>query len=70
MSKLQTLAGNEGMTVDEMLENATFDSVAPGICSNPGCEYSTSVEPDQSKGFCESCGTQTVQSCLVLAGIL
>ena len=29
------------------------------ICVNPGCEYTT-----------ENCGTQTVKSCLVLAGLI
>jgi hypothetical protein len=68
--KLEILAENEGMTVEEMLEQATFDSVAKGICSEPGCDYTTEVEPDQDKGYCEGCGGQTVKSCLVLAGVI
>ena len=70
MSKLEELADVEGMTVNEMLEEATFDSVAKGICTNPDCDYTTEVEPDSSSGYCEICGTQTVQSCLVLAGMM
>jgi hypothetical protein len=54
----------------DMLEHATFDSVAPAICSNEGCDYSTEMEPDQDRGWCEECGTNTVVSCLILAGII
>jgi hypothetical protein len=70
MDKLNQLADLEGMEVDEMLEQATFDSVAKGICTNPDCDYTTEVEPDQTEGYCEACGTQTVQSCLILAGLI
>lgn len=70
-SKLSTLAEIEGYSdVMEMLEAATFDSVAPGICSNPNCDYSCEVEPDSDSGWCEICDTNTVQSCLVLASII
>jgi ssDNA-binding Zn-finger/Zn-ribbon topoisomerase 1 len=70
MTKLERLADEEGLDVDEMLEKATFDSIAPGICTNPDCNYTTTVEPDQTEGWCEDCQTNTVQSCLVLAGII
>ena len=51
------------------LEDIAFDSIAPGICLNPGCDYSTDVEPDQDRGYCEICETQSVKSALRLAGI-
>jgi hypothetical protein len=70
MSKLKDLAKIEGMSEEELLEQATFDSVAKGICTNPKCNYTTEVEPDQSKGYCEVCRTNTVQSCLVLARMI
>lgn len=70
MGKLDKLAEIEGMSVEEMLEEATFDSVAKGICVNPECDYTTQVEPDCREGFCENCRTQTVKSCLVLAGMI
>jgi len=54
----------------DMLEVATFDSVAPAICTNEGCGYTTNMEPDQDRGWCEICGTNTVKSCLILAGII
>ena len=69
MSKLETLAEIEGLDVDEMLEQATFECVAPAICMNPDCNYTTGMEPDQDKGWCEECGEGTVKSCLILAGI-
>jgi hypothetical protein len=69
-AKLKTLAEIEGMTVDELLEQGTYDSVAKGICMNPGCDYSTGVEPDQDEGWCEVCNTPTVKSALRLAGII
>lgn len=69
-NKLAMLAVIEGLTVEEMLEEATTDSVAKGICSEPGCDYTTEVEPDQAHGHCEQCGGQTVASCLVLAGMI
>jgi len=70
MSKIDKLAEIEGMTVEELLEEATFDSVAKGICTNPDCDYTTTVEPDQSRGWCEICDTQTVASCLILMGMI
>ena len=69
--KLKQLADSEGFdTVMAMLEAATFDSVSPGICTNPGCDYTTEVEPDQEKGWCEGCNQGTVASALVLAGLI
>ena len=71
MSKLQTLVELEGYSDEmELLEAATFDSVCPGICTNEGCEYTTEVEPDQGRGWCEECETHTVSSALMLAGII
>lgn len=68
---LQELTESEGYadTMD-MLQEATFDSVSPGICTNDGCGYTTEVEPDQSEGWCEICQTNTVKSALILGGII
>lgn len=65
---LKELAAYEGMTEMELLEDATYDSVVPGICLD--CGYSCGVEPDSSEGYCETCEKNSVQSCLVLAGII
>jgi len=69
MTKLERLARSEGLPVEEMLTQAFFDGKCPAICMNEGCNYTTNMEPDQSRGFCEVCGTNTVKSCLVLAKI-
>ena len=68
--KLNLLADIEGMDVMEMLEEATYDSVAKGICMNEDCDYTTIVEPDCDTGWCESCETNSVKSCLMIAGII
>ncbi len=68
--KLALLVEQWGMTEDEFVREYALDSVAPGICMADDCEYSTDVEPDQTEGWCESCGTQSVTSGLVLAGMI
>ena len=58
-------------SVDEFLRMATFDEFpggVPAICES--CGYSTMYEPDQDRGWCEECNTQTVVSGLVLAGLV
>lgn len=69
--KLDQLMEIEGYgDVVDLFAAVLSDSVSPGICINPGCDYSTEVEPDQDRCYCESCGTQTVQSALILAGLI
>ena len=71
MSKaLQKLSEIEGMSVEEMLEEAVYDSVAWGVCTNEGCSYTVQVEPDAMNYNCPECKTITVQSVCVLAGII
>lgn len=68
---LITLAQSEGFdTIDNLLEHAAFDSVSPAICVTDGCGYTTDMEPDQGEGWCEACGQNTVQSALILAGMI
>lgn len=67
---LEELLDAEGMDEEEMLENALFDGVSPGICKTPGCGYTTQVEPDSDSGWCEFCQDTTVVSGAVLAGII
>ena len=69
--KLAKLAELEGFaSPDELIAATVHDSVSPGICSRPGCDYSCEVEPDQDRGWCEACRDQTVQSALVLAELI
>lgn len=67
---LEKLAEIEGYDDSlNMLEDAVADSVCPGICTKC-CEYTIEVEPDSDSGYCDVCDTNTVKSCLVLAGII
>jgi hypothetical protein len=68
--KLSTLARYEGLSVHALLEACAMDSVSPGICRKPGCNYSAEVEPDQGAGWREACGAPTVVSALRLAGVV
>lgn len=69
--KLAILTESEGYDDPlALLEAAAFDSVSAGICTMPNCDYTTDVEPDARGNPCEVCGTRTVQSALVLAGII
>lgn len=66
--KGQTLAELEGFNdIMEMLEEYGNESVMPGICMNEGCDYITNVEPDQDRGWCEECHTNSVKSLMELA---
>ncbi len=70
-AKLDHLAAIEGFSSsDELIQAVVHDSVSPGICARPGCDYSCEVEPDQDRGWCETCRTQTVQSALILAELI
>lgn len=68
--KLNALLANEGMTEDEFMEEYAMESIVPGICMNPGCDFVGEYEPDQDRGYCEICGTQSVMSGLRLLGIM
>ena len=70
MTKLDQLCEVEGMDRMEILEAGIEDGVCMGICTNKDCEYTTEVEPDQDKGWCEECQTNTVKSALMLAGMI
>jgi len=70
MSKLRELAEIEGTSIDQLLEEGTFDSVCAGICTNKGCSYTNTVEPDCTEGWCEECEEGSVKSALILAGII
>jgi hypothetical protein len=70
-AKLSQLIEIEGFESEEALLAAVIvDSVSPAICMNDGCDYTAEMEPDQDRGWCEACGTNTMVSALVLAGII
>jgi hypothetical protein len=66
MSKLNKLANDWGYTFPEDVH----DSLHPAICMNKECDYSTEMEPDQDRGWCENCETNTVVSAGMLMGIV
>ena len=70
-TKLSKLIESEGFeNLEQMLQSTVFDSVSPGICVNPECNHTVEVEPDQDRGWCEVCETQSVHSALILACLI
>ena len=67
--KMNVLCSYEGIS-SESMGDLIMDSVNPGICMNPDCDYTIEVEPDQNEGWCEECNSNTVKSFseLVLEG--
>ena len=71
MTKLQTLLEIEGYTnLTELLTASITDSVCPAICMNEGCNCVCEMEPDQDRGWCEECHTNSMKAALVLAGVI
>jgi hypothetical protein len=69
--KLDMLVDDFGYdSLEELLAKGTFDSLSPAICMNVGCNYTTEYEPDQDKGWCGDCNTNTVKSALIIVGII
>lgn len=70
-AKLNDLADAFGHDdVLSLLEEYAGDSVCPAICTNPDCDYTTEYEPDQDRGWCENCDSNTVVSAMVLMGVI
>ena len=70
-TKLQKLVAIEGFDNDiSLFEAAVSDSVCPAICMNDGCDYTAEMEPDQDRGWCEVCGTNSMKSALVLGNLI
>jgi hypothetical protein len=69
--KLDQLVDSEGYdSLDDLIAATISDSVSPAICMNEGCDYTAEMEPDQREGWCEVCGSNSVASALVLAGVI
>ena len=71
-TKLEELVEIEGFEKDTLafLQAFSHDSVCPAICMNPGCSYTSELEPDQTEGWCEECDTGSMKSGFVLAGVI
>lgn len=71
LNKLKALAEDEGYdTVDGLIAVAASEPISPAICTAEDCDYTAEMEPDQDRGWCESCGRNTVASALVLAELI
>jgi hypothetical protein len=69
--KFKKLVESEGYDDPvELIADATADSVCPAICMNEGCDFTTELEPDQDRGWCPECQTNSMKSALVLAGLI
>ena len=68
MEELMEAYGCEN--IEEFLAEYGYDACVPGICTNPGCGYTTEYEPDQDAGWCDNCGENSVVSGLVLLGVI
>ena len=68
LAKLVEIEGYE--TVEALLQAVIGDSVSPAICMNDGCDYTCEMEPDQTRGWCDECRTNTMKAAPVLAGII
>jgi hypothetical protein len=65
---LRKLADAEGFpSVEDLIGAFVFDSVSPAICTD--CELTCEMEPDQTQGYCEACGANTVVAAPILGGI-
>jgi hypothetical protein len=69
-TKLAKLLEIEGYEQLEDLLQAALDAVSPAICMNPDCDYTCEMEPDQDRGWCDECRTNTMVAAPVLAGII
>lgn len=69
--KLRRLRDLEGYdNTMEFLEAVGYDGIVPAICMNDGCDATYEYEPDQDRGWCDECVTNTVKSALILAGVI
>ena len=70
-TKIEQLAQDCGyLSVVEMLEENLHKTMVPAICMEDGCNYSTDMEKDQTKGWCEICEKNNVQSCFEIEGLI
>lgn len=70
-NKLAYIVTAEGFdTLDHLLEAIITDSVSPAICMHADCNYMQEMEPDQDRGWCPECSTNSMKAATVLAGVI
>lgn len=68
---IDSLVSQYGYKSDiSLAEEYIFDPGMPAICLNMNCGAVYEMEPDQSEGWCEPCGDNSVQSLAILMGII
>ena len=71
MSKLDQLTSDFGFDdPTSLVEAYIYDGLMPAICMTRGCDYSTEMEPDQDRGWCDCCGANTMKSAAILMGVI
>lgn len=71
MSKQQKLTEEYGYDDGiAMLEEFGDVSIVPAICMNKDCDATYEYEPDQDRGWCSECNTNSVKSLLILMGVI
>jgi hypothetical protein len=68
LAKLIEIEGYESL--EQLLEAVIGDSVSPAISTNADCTYTCEMEPDQERGYCDECRTNTMVAAPVLASII
>jgi hypothetical protein len=68
LAKLLEIEGYDN--VEDIAEAVFSDAVSPAICANPDCNYTCEMEPDQDRGWCDECRTNTMVAALVLAEMI
>jgi hypothetical protein len=69
--KLTRLAQLEGFrAIEALLHLYIRETTVPGICFRPECNGVAEVARDEQAGVYPTCAQTTVQSCLVIAGLI
>jgi hypothetical protein len=68
LAKLLEIEGYE--SVEALLQAVLGESVSPAICMNEDCNYTCEMEPDQTRGWCDECRTNSTTAAPVLAGVM
>jgi hypothetical protein len=60
-AKLAKLIEIDGFdSIEELMEAVFSDAVSPAICMNEDCNFTSEMEPDQDRGWCDECHTSSV----------
>jgi hypothetical protein len=68
LSKLIEIEGYD--SIEQLAQTILSDSVSPAIYMNEDCDFTCEMEPDQDAGYCEECRANSMQSALILAGLI